>query len=440
MDYPHVPSSSKLKRHLQDIQQDAYSFFLNSHTQYGDALKLSAYNVMPVYSFSHPDAMQHILVKERNKYSHGKKWEDIIRLVGGNGLIVMRADEWQQRRKILLPFFKTKKVEEYVQTITESALRLLKEHDQQGKYVVNIAKVMERLAFYNIGHLLFNYNLENEPHELHVAIMGCFNKASRFMQYPLSAPLWIPTSSNRLFHKQLKKVDDLAYRIIAHTRQTQGDTMVNALIKQEGITEQGLRDEIVTIILGGHETVAASLTWFWYLMAQHPDVVDKIQKELKSVLNGEMPTLETIKQLEYTQMALNESLRLYPPVWAVSRYAEEADRVMGHDIKKGGQIVLPLYVTHRNPDFWEKPNEFYPEHFNEEATSKRAKHAFMPFGSGERVCIGRQLGWMEMMMIISVILQHATPEKIIKGKNVKPLALFTLRPDRDIMISFSKNT
>jgi len=436
--YPKVPSSSFLKGHIDNVQKDAYGFFLNSHRQYGDALKLNAYNVMPLYSFTHPEAMQHILVKERNKFSHGKRWEDAIRIAGGDGMIVMRGQKWKERRQLLLPFFQTRRMESYVNTITESTLSLLREHNEKGTYTVNIFEVMERLAFYNIGHLLFGYNLQSEPDSIRLAMKHCFNTASKFMQYPLSVPLCIPTKDNRFFHKQLQIVDDLAYRIIEHARNEDADNMINELIASDGINDREIRDEVITTMLGGYETISTGLTWFWYLMAQNPDVARDIQDELKSVLSGDMPSLESMKKLDYTKMALSEALRLYPAVWGVSRYAEEADNVLGHGVKKGGQIVLPFFVTHRDPDFWEKPDEFFPEHFNEQATSKRSKHAYIPFGSGERVCIGRQLGWMEMMLIISVVLQYATPTQIVKGKDVKPQALFTLRPDRDIILVFEK--
>lgn len=441
--YPSVPSHSILKRHIHQIQQDGYQFFLESHQTYGDALKLNAYNVMPIYSFTHPDMIQHILVKGRDIYSHGKRWEDAIRIAGGDGMIVMRGKQWKERRQLLLPYFQTKRIEGYVEKITDSTLNLLRQHKEHNHLTVNILDVMERLAFNNIGHLLFGYDLESEPDSVRMAMKGCFNTASKFMQYPLSAPLWIPTKSNRLFHKQLRIVDALAYRIIKHAKEYFNDTMItmiNQLLENDTISQKEIRDEVITTMLGGYETISTGLTWFWFLLAQHPEITRNIQDELKMVLDGDAPNLEHLKQLEYTKMVLSEALRLYPAVWGVSRFAEDDDMAHDYSIKKGSQIVLPFFVTHRNPEFWEKPNTFYPEHFSKKATNNRSKHAFIPFGSGERVCIGRQLGWMEMMLVISVVLQYATPKAIKQGSGVKPQALFTLRPDRNIIIDFEKRT
>jgi cytochrome P450 len=229
----------------------------------------------------------------------------------------------------------------------------------------------------------------------------------------IDMPLFVPTPRNQRLKRAKQTVADFISTIVTKRRQEGlSQDLLSMLMSAkdadtgELMTDEQLHDEILITFFAGHETTASLLTWTLYNLTQNPSVEAKLHAELQSVLGGRKPTLEDFQNLPYTRMILDETLRLYSPVAVVARDATEDDVVDGFTIPKGSMVVVMPYITHRHPEFWEKPLEYYPEHFLPEAVAKRPRYAYYPFGAGQRICIGLHFALMEGMLILSEVAQH----------------------------------
>jgi cytochrome P450 len=195
-----------------------------------------------------------------------------------------------------------------------------------------------------------------------------------------------------------------------------------------------LRDEVMTILIAGHETGAAALAWAWHLLAEHPEVEHKLHAELQKVLGGRTPTVEDLPALSYTRMIFDEVLRLYPPAWALLRQAIEEDEIGGCRIPAGSILTVSQYVTQRHPDFWDEPEKFEPERFTPERVAARPRFAYFPFGGGARQCIGSNFALMEAQLVVATLAQHFRP-RLLPGHAVEPDPTFTLRPRGGVLVT-----
>jgi cytochrome P450 len=200
------------------------------------------------------------------------------------------------------------------------------------------------------------------------------------------------------------------------------------------MSDQQLRDEVLITFFAGHETTAQLLTWTWILLAQHPLVETRLHDELDRVLAGRSPSLDDLPNLNYTRMILDEALRLDSPVSMVARDAVADDLVDGYPVPAGATVTILPYITHRHPDYWEKPEEFYPEHFTPERVDARPRYAYYPFGAGPRICLGKHFALLEATIALAQVASHYGL-RLVAGHEIKPTWSGTLRPDRDVMMT-----
>jgi cytochrome P450 len=200
------------------------------------------------------------------------------------------------------------------------------------------------------------------------------------------------------------------------------------------MSDKQLHDEVMTLVLAGHETTANTLTWTWYLLAQHADVERKLHDELARVLGGRVPTVEDLQSLLYTKMLIEESLRLYPPAWGMSRHAVADDEIRGYRVPAGSEVAVVQYVTHRHPEFWDNPEAFDPERFTPERSAGRPNFAYFPFGGGPRLCIGNTFALMEAQLILAMIAQTYRL-RLVPDQTIEPEPIITLRPRRGISMT-----
>ena len=248
----------------------------------------------------------------------------------------------------------------------------------------------------------------------------------------------IPTPRNLRFRRAMRTLDAAVYAMIAGRRQagSGGEDLFAMLLQArdeatgEQMDDRQVRDEVITLLIAGHETVASALTWTWYLLALHPDVRGRMVAELQAVPGDRAITVNDLPRLELTARIFNEALRLYPPAWLITRKAIEADAVMGYAIPAGALVILSPYTLHRHPAFWPDPEIFDPERFSPEAEAQRPRYAYIPFGGGPRQCIGNNFALIEGQLILATVARRFSLE-LPPGNPVVVEPLVTLRPAAD---------
>jgi cytochrome P450 len=255
-------------------------------------------------------------------------------------------------------------------------------------------------------------------------------------------PERVPTPGNLRFERAARRLDQIIFRIIEQRRGSatargepspgSDETLLAMLLRAQdgdgsGMTDQQLRDEVMTLILAGHETTAIALTWTWYLLSQHPEVEARLHAELARALGGRPPTVADLPHLTYAQQVITEAMRLYPPAWAISRQAKEDLALGGHRLPAGTIVVMSQWVMHRHPRFYDEPEVFRPERWEHGTAQQLPRFAYFPFGGGPRLCIGQAFAMMEATLLLATIAQHYA-FRLVPGHPVTPWPVVTLRP------------
>jgi cytochrome P450 len=300
---------------------------------------------------------------------------------------------------------------------------------------------MARLTYSIVGRTLFSFNTTDDAATIERAMRVMLPLLFKRLGQVAPPPLWFPTRANRDFNRALSEVDQVVYRIIASHRQaakmdaTPNDLL--GLLMQARDPERGvalsdaqLRNETITFLLAGHETTANALTWCFHLIAQHPEVERQLVEEIATVLGQRTPVMEDLGKLVYTRRVIQESMRLYPPIWIIERRAIDADCVEGFQIPKGSSVVISPYALHRHPAYWEDPERFDPSRFEQHPPA-----AYLPFGAGPRTCIGNEFAMMEALIITAMVMQsfHLQAEP---GQRIEPQPDITLRPKHGVMMTY----
>jgi cytochrome P450 len=391
----------------------------------------------------HPDYIKHILQDNHRNYDKDVLLFQIGRPVIGNGLAsVVGGNDWLRQRKLIQPAFHRQRIAALGTLMTDATNMMLRQWDtyERERQVFDVVEEMSSLTLQIVSRSLFNLDVSPKNNSFRQA----FSQASAFLIKYLPTPfppLSIRTPLNRRFWSAIETMDTIVYEIVCNRREQQEDTgdllsMFLYAVDENGqrMDDELLRDEIITLLVAGHETAAHVLAWTWYLLSEYPEVEERLHAELDQILAGRTPTVADLSQLNYTRMVLEEAMRLYPPAWLLMRRAIEDDEIGGHYIRANSPILWSSYFTHRHPDFWEKPEHFYPDHFSEELSAKRPRHAYIPFGSGPRTCLGNNFAMTEMPLILATIAQHYRVS-LAPGNRIELGPLLTLRPKNGVLVS-----
>lgn len=310
----------------------------------------------------------------------------------------------------------------------------------RDRQTLDISGEMMRLTLAIVGKTLFDADVESEADDVGEALTEVMELFGYLMLPYMELLERLPLPQTRRFRRARARLDSVIYRIISERRRAGGDrgdllSMLILAVDEEGdrsgMSNEQLRDEVMTIFLAGHETTANALTWTWFLLAKHPEVEAKLHAELDEVLEGgRLPTPEDLPRLRYTEMIVAETMRLYPPAWAVGRMAIADHEAGGHLIPTGSMVLLSQYVMHRDPRFFPDPERFDPARFTPEAKGERAPFAYFPFGGGVRRCIGEGFAWMEATLLTAALARRWRMS-LVEGHAVEAVPRITLRPGRD---------
>ena len=429
------PRGHLLLGSARDIQRDPLRFGLAMAQQYGDIVRIRLL-LWPAYLVNHPDGVKHVLQENQQNYNKDLYPYQIFKPLLGRGLVTNDGKSWLHQRRLMQPAFHRKRLAAFGSLMTDATVMMLDqwqdfvEHAQQ----LDIAAEMLRLTLRIVGQALFNIDLSDETRIVGQALITVNKLLSDYIYAPFP-PLNIPTSRNRLIQTAFRTLDQVVQGIINQRRQQNMDTddLLSMLLSVrdeetgQGMNDQQVRDEVMTLLIAGYETVSTALVWTWYLLSQYPEMEHRLHSELDIVLRGDQPTVEHLAELTYTRMVIEEALRLYPPAWIFGRKAIADDEIGGYSIPANSIIVLSPYVTHRHPALWEHPEVFDPERFTPERSAGRPHFAYFPFGGGPRMCIGNNFALMEMQLILATIAQRYKL-RLVPGHPVEPEALLSLRP------------
>jgi cytochrome P450 len=350
----------------------------------------------------------------------------------GQGMITAEGAQHRTQRQVAQPAFHRQRIPEYAGVMVQEAASL-RDRWRDGEQR-DVAIDMMHLTLNVVAQTLFATDLREEVDELADAInriMGLYN-----FLVMLPAAEWlvhVRPPGLAAFVRARKRIDAVVYRMIAAHRQLGArdgsllDLMRAASPDKSAASEQLLRDQVITIFLAGYETVANALSWTWYLLSQNPDCERRFHDEIDRELQGRLPTFDDVPRLRYVEMVLAESLRLFPPAWAMGRYARADFQLGEYVLPAKTTVLISQFITHRDPRFFPDPLRFDPERFTPEAKARRSKLTYFPFGAGVRQCIGESFAWMEGVLLLATIAQKWR-FRLVAGHPVEPEPLITLRP------------
>jgi len=401
--------------------------------QYGDLFYYRAFH-RHIYFLNHPDLLKYVLVTHHQGFIKGEAVR-FNRRIFGNGLLTNEGDSWMQQRRLIQPSFGRRSIEPYGETMVAYTGRMMAAW-RDGQ-VRDIHLDMMRLGLEIVAKALFNVEITAETDRVSAALNTLMELSSggRLLLPPILRRL--PTPDNLRFRHAARELDDVVYGLIRKRRangETTGD-LLHALLEVQrqgtgAMTDEQLRDEVMTLLLAGHETTAISLSWTWYLLAQHPEAEKKLWSELQQVLRGRSPSVQDLPRLPYTERVVKEAMRLYPPVWAIVRNALSDCEIGGYRVPAGATIVMSQWVMHRDPRYYDEPERFNPDRWEDKGTSTPA---YFPFGGGPRTCIGASFATMEAVLVLATIAQKYQM-RVAEGFPVEPVPTITLRPRHGIKV------
>ncbi|MBV9087408.1 MAG: cytochrome P450, partial [Acidobacteriaceae bacterium] len=324
------------------------------------------------------------------------------------------------------PAFHREQIEAYTETMVECADRTVSAW--RDRDTVDVHAEMMRLTLAIVGRTLFSAELEKDT-----ALQDGLNTLVRMS--PLALVPFVesleklPIPSMRRINRALRQLDSAVERLIADHRGEPHHDMLTMLMRTYGetVSDRELRDECVAMIFAGYETTSNALAWTWYLLSQHPEVDAALHSELSDVLGGHLPTVTDLPRLTYTEMLLSESIRLYPPAWAIGRRATQPASIAGYQVPAGSLLIVSQWLLHHDERYFPEASRFDPLRWTGEAQKSRPQFAYFPFGAGTRQCIGEGFAWTEALLLIATIAPRWRL-RLVPGHPVEPQAVVTLRP------------
>jgi cytochrome P450 len=424
------PTPRELLPRLRHLQQDPLGFLLELTREYGPFAQIPVPGLR-VFNIARPEAIKHVLQDKAQNYSKRTLQFTHLALVTGQGLLSSDGEFWLRQRRMAQPAFHRHRIAGFGAAMTDAALRMLERWRAKEGQALDIDHEMMEMTLEIVGLTLFSSDFSASARRMVEATLTALDFVMHKAQNPFGPPTWLPTARNRRFKRALKLLDQAVYRLIEE-RQARGqphDDLLSMLLEardEEGspMSLRQLRDEVITLIIAGHETVASALTWTWHLLARHPEAEARLHAELERVLAGRTPTVDDLPELPYTRAVFEEALRLYPPAWLITRRAIGPDSIGPYEIPKGSLLVLSPYIVHRQAEVWSEAERFRPERFLE---GSPGRYAYIPFGGGPRLCIGNAFALVEGQLILATVaqhyrLRHADP------KPVEAAPLVTIRP------------
>ncbi len=425
-DLPHE-HSWPLLGDLPGFSRDPLGFLTRLHAEHGPVARLQVGPIKGV-SINDPELIHQILTKQHDsvRKSIDTRW---LSSVLGDGLVTSEGEFWKRHRKVLQPAFHNTKIRIYAEIMDQLTKQLL---DQWRPGVeIDIHEQMSQLTLRVVAEALFGVDVSKYYEEIATPLDIVMGRFEELLTSMVPIPPMVPTPANRRAAKAVKRLDRALEEIIRDRRQLpEGDDLLSELLRAEPdvrFNDQELRDELLTLLVAGHETTALALTWALMLVAQHPEVATRLVAESRQ--HGDV--VRTTKELPYHEHVINEAMRLYPPVWGIGRELIRDADIGGYHFTRGTQIFFCQWVTHRDAKYFERPATFDPDRWEE---PKHPRHAFFPFGAGPRVCVGLNFAMLEAVVILRRVTE-AFDLELAKDQAIDLMPAVTLRPRHGLRVT-----
>jgi len=401
--------------------------------EYGDVVRFRA--AFPVFCINHPEYVRQILTRAWPQYTKNTIDYRVIARTLGRGLVTNDGPDWARQRRLMQPVFANRHINTFDTVINDMTAEVARDWaGRQSDETVWLERDMSRVAFKVVSRTLFGADIDEVADEM-VGILDVLNQHPMKLSALMTLLPWVPVPSNRRFKRIKDRLDAIVDGLITLHRDGGGapGDIVHRLLDArdedsgEGMSHAQIRDEVITLMLAGHETSATALCWTFYQIAQHPEIEDRLVAELDSALSGRPATSADLAHLPYLKQVVQESMRLYPPVWGIARRSTEETEFGGYRIPAGSYLSITMYALHRHPDYWPDPQRFDPDRFSPTRSESRHSYAYLPFAAGPRACIGASMAMLEVQLVLAQLLQRFRVRPVA-GHPIVPLPVVTFKP------------
>ncbi len=411
---------------------------------YGDVVRFRM-GPLTMLQIVRPEHLQQVLVSNTKNYVKGLSHENLRKIIG-DGILTAEGEAWQRQRRLMQPTYTPKGVAQFADIMGDATRKMLAGWDARSTDTpVMINQEMMHITMSVISRSMFGLDIGEDFKETGDGLRYLLQYVSEKGLSSIDLPAWVPTESHRRLRAATRAVDEFLYGVIRERRRSGlGEDLLSLLMTAKDadtgaeMNEKQLRDEVLITFFAGHETTAQTLTWTWAMLAQHPEVEQRLWQELERVLAGRSPTLDDVGALTYTRQIIDETLRLYSPVAVMARDAVGADSLGGYDVTPGNLIMLLPFLTHRHPEFWDRPEVFDPDHFAPEKAKARPRHAYVPFSAGPRTCLGIHFALLEAVLILAEVAQRYRIALVDPNQELAFDWAGTLRPKGDLPVRLTR--
>ncbi|MEV3993821.1 cytochrome P450 [Streptomyces sp. NPDC049837] len=440
------------------FKRDQLGFLAGGIERHGDLFRFRPFGI-PMVMVNHPDHIRHILVDKGEQYDKDAAIFKVVRPVLRKGLIANAdMDLWRRQRRMMAPHFTPRTVAAFARNMTDEAVAMLERWERRGHAtggerptggeLLDVTDEIGQLALRIVNRSLFSADVGASAQAFERAFGVANSVLGAFFRFPFP-PLGVPTPSHRRLHRAIADMDDFVSAFIRKRvaedvptgEETDLLTLLLHTVDEEdgkGMDLEQLHHEVLNICIGAYETTTNTLSWAFYLLARHPEAEERLHEEVDRVLAGRVPEFTDLPRLTYTRMVIDEALRIYSPAYQFMRRARQDDEIAGYRIPAGSNMLINSYFLHRHPEFWKDPERFDPENFTPERIAQRPKHAYIPFGSGHRICIGKHFALTELTLVLAAVARGHRLVMPEGAPEVRPEALITLHPKGGIHLRLER--
>ena len=423
------PKRTFLLGNLLEFGKDPIGFFESCAASYGDIVSLQL-GSWPAIFINNPDYFDYVLLENNKNFIKHRFFFRHVTDLFGAGLLTNEGQPWLRQRRLMQPAFHRERIAGYGATMAEYTTRMLDTWDRENTPHRDVHREMMKLTMEIATKTLFGGDISDaEAAEIGAAFDDAVVAIADRFRRPVKIAEWIPIPGNIRWRRAVKRLDRLVYEMLEQKRRRgPGDDLLTMLTEardEDGsaMDAKQIRDEAVTIFLAGHETTAIALSWTFYLLAQHPEVEERLAREVRGA-----NAMELVRN-PYLTNVISESMRLYPPAYAFGREAIADCEIGGYPVPKGTTIFMAPWVAHRDKRWFADPLKFNPDRWNNDFAKTLPRFAYLPFGGGPRQCIGNSFALMEAAIILGSVLQRYRLTRDANAPKVEPFASITLRPD-----------